>query len=209
MRLKKHIPKYSFGKMAKQLLLNILIPTIESRKDQYQRLRDRIQAQIDSSNAPVKIISLIDSAKMLVGQKRNILLEHSTAKYVIFCDDDDNVPHNYIHLLVKAARENKDCANLIGQITTNGVNPQRFEHSIKYDSWFTKDNIHYRPPNHLNMIRSSIAKQFKFPEINRGEDMDWSMQIQKSGLLKTEAQIEDIIYFYLFDTNKTATQARI
>jgi hypothetical protein len=62
--------------------------------------------------------------------------------------------------------------------------------------------VYYRPPNHLNVIKASIAKQFKFPEKNFGEDMEWSMQIQQSGLLKTEAHIDETLYYYIYKTNK-------
>lgn len=59
-----------------------------------------------------------------------------------------------------------------------------------------------RYPNHLNCIKSSIAKKFKFPETNHGEDTDWATQIHKSGLIKTEHYIPEIIYYYDYKSKK-------
>ena len=61
-----------------------------------------------------------------------------------------------------------------------------------------KDNTYYRPPNHLNPIKRSIAIQFLFPEQNYGEDAVWSKAIERSELLQTEEWINIPYYFYLF-----------
>ena len=95
-----------------------------------------------------------------------------------------------------------DCCSLNGLMTTDGLNPIEFKHSIKYNNWFEKNGILYRNPNHLNCIKSSIAKQFKFNHKNLGEDMDWSYQILQSNILKTEHEIQETIYFYDYISNK-------
>jgi len=125
-------------------------------------------------------------------------------EYVCFIDDDDSVSENYIEWLLEAIESGCDCASLRGVITTNGGSPEIFEHSLKYPKWRTTNNpIKYeRGINHLNLVKASIAKQFKFPEINHGEDHDWATQLQKSGLLKTEFYIPDVIYFYKYLSNK-------
>jgi hypothetical protein len=55
----------------------------------------------------------------------------------------------------------------------------------------------------LNCIKASIAKQFKFPEINHGEDTQWATQIKESGLLKKEVYIDKILYHYQYVTKKS------
>jgi glycosyltransferase involved in cell wall biosynthesis len=141
---------------------------------------------------------------MSIGEKRNKLLEMSRGKYVAFVDDDDDISIDYIKLLLEAAQSHCDCASLKGEYSVDGVFDGIFEHSLKYDKWeTTNDEIKYlRFPNHLNMIRSNIAKQFKFPEKNFSEDFDWSTEIHKSGLLKTEYYIPEILYFYNFISKK-------
>lgn len=181
------------------ILLSILIPTIPRRHEMLTELIQNLNQQI--GNQPVEIIwdeSHCDS----VGEKRNHLLSMAKGEYVAFFDDDDVPADHYIYSILSAIQSNPDCCNLNGIITTDGVDPKRFVHSIKYNTWFEQEEVYYRPPNHLNVIKRSIAQQFKFPEINFGEDKDWSMQICNSGLLKTEANIDETLYFYRYISNK-------
>ncbi len=181
---------------------SILIPTIEDRKILFQQLYTELISQITTLNLTdqIEIIYFRDKyGENLIGLKRNILLEKSLGEYVCFIDDDDWISANYISLIYNKLLQNPDCVSLNGIITTNGKDPRKFVHSIKYDSWFTgKDQVYYRPPNHLNPIKRAIAIQFKFPLKNHGEDADWSMQICKSKLIKIEAEVLEPYYFYLF-----------
>jgi glycosyltransferase involved in cell wall biosynthesis len=183
--------------------LSILICTIPSRFASYGRLITELRSQMLVYAPEIGIISN-NSTELSIGAKRNWLLEKSESEYVCFIDDDDMIAPNYIELLMKAIESGCDCASLKGQITWDGKRPEIFEHSIKYNAYETVDGyIRYlRYPNHLNLIKSSIAKQFKFPEINHGEDTDFATQLHKSGLLKTEFYIDQIIYYYRYVTNK-------
>lgn len=139
-----------------------------------------------------------------IGKKRNELLSIAQGKYVAFVDDDDMVSTDYVQTILEGCKSDKDCVSLRGVITFNGTNPEVFEHSLKYKEWKTTGNhIKYeRYPNHLNAIKTSIAQQFKFPEINHGEDHDWSTQIHMSGLIKTEHYVDKVLYHYQFKPNK-------
>lgn len=175
--------------------LSILICSLEYRWIYLDRLYNVLKPQLTDD---VQIHVGVDNGDNTIGYKRNILLNSAEGKYVAFIDDDDLIPDNYIELLIKAIDTNCDCASLKGMYSVDGKESGIFEHSLKYKAWKTTNNeIKYeRYPNHLNMIRASIAKQFKFPEINHGEDHDWSTQLHKSGLLKTEHYIPDILYYY-------------
>ena len=87
------------------------------------------------------------------------------------------------------------------------------KYSAAYVAWIEKNKMmqvqydgktdwvkYERYPNHLNCIRASIAKQFKFPEegpiANHGEDTAWATQLHLSRLLKTEFEINEILYHY-------------
>lgn len=88
------------------------------------------------------------------------------------------------------------------------------QHSVLHAEWSKNNNIKFdhsdgtrpikyeRYPNHLNCIKSSIAKQFKFPDISHGEDTDWATQIFNSCLIKTEHYIDKVLYHYQFKPNK-------
>ncbi|MCR4307902.1 MAG: glycosyltransferase family 2 protein [Candidatus Berkelbacteria bacterium] len=184
----------------------ILIPSIEKRSGQLAELKKELFKQImECGCLPfIDVISLIDSSIIKIGAKRNRLLELATADYVSFFDDDDLPASCYIKRNMEGIDKGVDCNSLIGVLTWEGTNPQPFEHSIKYKEYKTvhagRSVMHERYPNHLNVIKSSIAKQFKFPEINNGEDTDWATQIFRSGLIKTEHEILETIYHYRFNT---------
>jgi len=180
--------------------LSILICTLEERSEQFQNLFNKLNKQIQDLNLEDKVELLFykDNRENSVGTKRNSLLEQSSGKYVCFADDDDDVHDNYIKMLHDKLKTNPDCVSLTGIITFNGSGPKRFIHSIRYNAYSQDADNYYRPPNHLNAIKRSIAIQFQFPETYYGEDTDWAMQICKSGLLKKEEVINEPYYFYLY-----------
>lgn len=97
-----------------------------------------------------------------------------------------------------------DALSLKGMYYEDFVPGGIFEHSIKYNAWRTTSNeVKYeRFQNHLNAIKTSITKKFKFPDKNYGEDFDWATIVHESGLIKTEHYIPEIIYHYYHVNNK-------
>jgi len=182
--------------------LSILICHLESRKPFLERLLKILEVQKEVF--PIGYIEIIINPHPTdsIGRKRNDLLNAASGEYVAFIDDDDRISDNYIWFLFEGIKRGVDCCSLKGIITEDNKNPKTFIHSIKYDSWFEKDNIYYRNANHLNCVKSSIAKQMKFPEKNHGEDRSYSEQLLKSGLLKTEHYIRDVIYYYDYRSKK-------
>ena len=188
------------------MILSILIPTLPERADKFNKLFFDINFQIELQNAFGIVEVLTDEAPKgkSIGEKRNQLLEKASGEYVCFIDDDDKISNDYIRLVLKALQSKPDCLSLKGVITFDGGNPKIFEHSIKYKEYKSTENAitYERYPNHLNVIKKIIAKQFKFLEINFGEDTDWATQIHKSGLLKKEVHIDEILYYYKYISNK-------
>lgn len=147
---------------------------------------------------------VLDKSNLSIGTKRNNLLQKALGKYVCFIDSDDWISKDYVKLIMQGIEKEPDCISIKGVYTEDGQNPCLFEHSLKYNKWETSNGpIKYlRNPNHLNTIRADIAKQFKFPETNFGEDHDFSKQLQRSGLLKTEHYIDEVLYEYRFISKK-------
>lgn len=181
-------------------LFEILIPTLEERRETFDRLNTRIKMLI--GDLPVDIRFSRDNRESTTGAKRNALLQNCEAEYFCFLDDDDDITDEYINWLVKAAKSGMDCASLGGIITFDGVGPRPFYHSIQYDRYFEDPKGYYRPPNHLNLMKTSIGKQFIFPDVTISEDTDWAMQVCNAKALKTEYAIPDIIYYYKYKTKK-------
>ena len=183
--------------------LSILICTLNSRFHFFSELINQLNKQ---KRSEVEVLYEKDDGQMIIGDKRNKLLKRAKGDYVAFIDDDDSISSDYIEKVLKAIESNPDCCSLTGVMTWNGVNPQIFEHSIKYKAYKTNTNnepIKYeRYPNHLNIIKREIAQQFSFISVNNGEDTHWATQIFNAGVLKTEAIIEGVIYHYKFRTNK-------
>lgn len=186
----EHTPKFS-----------ILILSVEERFDMFNSLVEEFNNQINRHDGECEILFEIDNGFLSTGEKRNSILSRAKGDYVAFFDDDDWPSPNYIGLILEAIKTEPDCCSLLGEMTTNGMNPEVFEHSIKYSAWKTNPNgpIKYeRNPNHLNAIKASIAKSIKFPTIDHGEDHAWSKKLKDSGLLKTEAHIKETIYYYRY-----------
>lgn len=187
--------------------ISLLICHLEKRKALLDRLFKILDVQIGVFPEGTVQLLINPNEEDSIGKKRNDLLQSATGDYVSFIDDDDRVSIYYLPHIYYGILKGVDCCSLLGEITEDGKNPQLFEHSIKYKEYKTNtiigNRIKYeRFPNHLNCIKSSIAKQFKFPEKNHGEDTDWATQIFKSGLIKTEHYIPEIIYYYDYRSKK-------
>ena len=202
---KKLVWKFAKPDLDEKPILSILVCSLFEREHFLNTLYEEFKKQISNENVNVEVVVVVTDKTISIGEKRNWLLDRAEGEYLCFFDDDDMPTPNYIKLLMKALESKQDCCSLKGIITFDGQNPEVFEHSIKYREWktTTNDNPKYeRPPNHLNAIKSTIAKRFRFPEINHGEDSQWSEAIFKSGLIQTEAYIEEVLYNYLYISKK-------
>jgi glycosyltransferase involved in cell wall biosynthesis len=170
------------------------------------RLLDILMPQVYDLNKIVEI-EVDNHPTDSIGTKRNRLLQRAKGEYICFIDDDDRVSSDYVACLFDGIFRKVDCCALMGEITYDGQNPEKFHHSIIYSRYETFQKPvngikHIRFPNHLNCIRANIAKQFSFPEINHGEDTDFATQIHRSGQLMTEHYMENVIYYYDYRSKK-------
>lgn len=185
--------------------LSILIRTTYDRKGMSDKLYEEFFTQAMLQDEQVEILEEIDNGEMTKGAKCNLLMARAKGDYLCFFDSDDLPSFDYIERVLDALKSNPDCCSLRGLITQDGGEPEVFEHSIKYDIWKTNDTgiVKYeRPPNHLNTVRSIIAKQIPYAEINHGEDHQWSTDLKASGLIKTESYIDSVIYNYIYKSIK-------
>ena len=179
--------------------LSVLICTISSRTIMYNQLIGYLRNQIftlpDHFANEVEVITSFDES-INVGQKRNWLLDEAKGDFIVFVDDDDTISEDYLVSILNCINDNPDidCVGIEGVITFNGHNLKRWYISIDYGSWFERDNVYYRTPNHISPIRRSIALKVKFPEIKFAEDFEYSTNIFP--LLKKEAKIQKSIYNY-------------
>lgn len=186
--------------------LSILICTLENRKNFFERLTNELRKQCNEGDFwnKVEILSEIDNGELSIGSKRNILLNKAEGEYITFIDDDDMVAPNYICLVLDAInKSNPDVIGIHLLMTQNGTHEERTYHSLKYRTWYQEADPdrpgkqrYFRNPNHLNPVKRELALQIRFPQINIGEDKDYSARLLP--LLNTEEYISEPIYFYLY-----------
>lgn len=184
---------------SKKPLLSILICTMPVRNQAFQLLLDNLKKQISNGfDHEVEVIS-DDRMEITTGFKRHYLLEKSKGKFVVFIDDDDEVSHQYVSLIVNTIKKNPkiDCIGISGTISFAGENLKQWFISKDYGRWYEQNDIYYRTPNHISPIKREIALKAGFQNISISEDFAYSMAVLP--LLKTEAKIEPNVYHYKYN----------
>ena len=178
--------------------LAILIPTLPKNKHMFELLVQDIQQQ--AAGYPVMIIK-DDRVNESIGAKRNAMLEKAArllVPYVAQMDDDDEPMAAYFPTIFAGIENDVDVVGLVGKMTTDGVNAKQFFHSLQYRDYYEHNGAYFRPPNHLNAMKTHLAMRVKFPELNFGEDTAWAMQHLALGTFKTEHPAIDPMYWYKY-----------
>lgn len=182
------------------MLFSILIPTLLERAELYARLRAQLEAQIAAAGMQerVEIVDLCDNRELSLGAKRNELVKRARGEFIAFVDDDDAVSENYVSSICEALVKHPhvDCLGITGRVYFRQAHPHRFVYSLRYDHYFSRGGVYYRPPYLLNPMRRALAQQFQYANISYNEDQDWAMRVARSRLLQSEFFLESEIYHY-------------
>lgn len=184
--------------------LSILICSLKTRKRFLDNLIKILKPQLQPN---VEIIINTDNKELSIGTKRNQLLDAATAinsEFIAFIDDDDRVHPQYVKKILTAISSTPApvCIGMEGEIRIDRSKPKIFIHSNRYDHWFEENNKYFRCCNHLNPIKTELAMQVRFPEINMGEDHDYSNRLAALLKDKVEKYIDGPIYYYDYVSNK-------
>ena len=184
------------------MILSILIPSLKKRNTLLTCLVVNLMQQIYTLEAlgEVEVLVDVDNKERTTGMKRNALLNRATGKYIVFIDDDDEVPIHYIEEILKAAACNADCMAINGLITE-----QRGAGTIDTQWFLSKDNdnitikrneknVYLRRTNHLAPVKRRLALLAGFPDKSNAEDKWYSDRLNEH--LKTEVVIERHMYHY-------------
>jgi len=200
--------------------LSILIPTLPQRKKMFNILHKNLMAQIDfvhtthPSLGQVEI--LFDSSKkflkggLSVGAKRDALKCRATGDYLVFVDDDDIVAPNYLESVLRLSESNPDIItfrSLYKSSTYWGIVDMNLNHSE--NEQMNDNTIVKRQPFHVCPIRTSIAQQHSFPDINNAEDWGWMVKVLSD--CKTQSHSDQILHQYnefpsISEVNKIMSQ---
>lgn len=176
--------------------LEILIPTLKSRSGLLSRLLNILKPQLTPE---VRILTDCDDGQVSIGEKRNRLLSHATADYVCFVDDDDTVSEDYVASLLDGIARDVDVVCIRGIFTTNGEDPAPFYDKVHQVHGLRRlaGQVEYtRGIQHLDAIRRTIAVSQKFPDSSFGEDYEWGVAIERSGMVQSSWEVDHPIYFY-------------
>ena len=185
--------------------LSILIPTLPQRKKMFNILRKNLTAQIDfvhsTHHSLGQVEILFDSSKkflkggLSVGAKRDALKCRATGEYLVFVDDDDMIAPNYLESILRLMESNPDIItfrSLYKSSTYWGIVDMNLNHAE--NEQMNDSTIVKRQPFHVCPIRTSIAQQHSFPDINNAEDWGWMVKVLTD--CKTQSHSDQILHQY-------------
>lgn len=192
-------------------MLNILIPSIPSRKDKLTGLLIELRKQIAYVRAihpalGVAKIIVDDSKSFLdgglsIGKKRESLVRQTQGKYLCFLDDDESIAPNYVETILRLCLEDKDVCTFrsISKLDNYWT---VIDMSLKNENEQASDqDIIKRKPWHICPVRSDYAREILFPDINYGEDWVWFEKVLEK--CRNEAKTNAIIHQYNHSIKKS------
>jgi glycosyltransferase involved in cell wall biosynthesis len=177
--------------------LSILIPTIPEHSVKLEALLMSLNKQ---KTKDVEILTYETKSEkdggLTTGQKRNELLKKSSGNYVVFVDADDVVSNNYVQTILDATTLGYDviCFRVMYK---KGSFKKEVIYSMRYGRDAEKQTHYERLPNHLMPVKRNLALKAKYPNKTFGEDAEYAKRLKS--LLKSEAVINEVLYYYIDD----------
>lgn len=147
---------------------------------------------------------------MMLGRKRNVLVDMAQGKYVQFVDDDDRIePDMFVSVLDATAHRDPepDVITFLASVSINGAPPKVCYYSKDFAEDCNRENRYERIPNHICAVKRELAQQVSFPHAVYGEDSAYAKLLHP--LLKTEYHIPKILYRYDYNQSTSETQGHI
>lgn len=190
--------------------LSILVCSVHTRyKTFLPKIQDQLFSQLSALPEPdqdrVEIIVLTDNKQMMLGHKRNTMIDIAQGKYIVFVDDDDRIADDYIAELLKGTASNADCIVFQAEVSLNGEPSKLCYYSKDHKRDYNKPSSYYRIPNHICCVKRSVSLKSSFPNVLYGEDAGYGKVLLP--FLKTEHKIDKVLYYYDYNAETTETQA--
>lgn len=189
--------------------LSILIPSVHTRRNSFlPKIQDEIYKQIDNlsefEKTQVEVIVLSDNKTIMLGDKRNLMVEMAQGEYIQFVDDDDRISSDFIKTLLDATKNNCDVISFLADVSINGDNPKICDYSIKHKRDYNTRDRYYRIPNHISCVKREVSLLSSFPSLKYAEDQAYAKLLLPH--LKTEHKIDRVLYYYDYSDDVTETQ---
>lgn len=189
--------------------LSILIPSVHTRRNTFlPKIQDEVYRQIDKlsdiEKRQVEVIVLSDNKTIMLGDKRNCMIEIAQGKYIQFVDDDDRISSNFVKTLLDATNTDSDVITFLAEVTINGGKPKICDYSIKHGKDYNTSKKYYRLPNHISCVKRELSLKSSFPSLSYAEDQAYAKLLLPH--LKTEHKINEVLYYYDYNDNVSETQ---
>ncbi|QGJ92084.1 glycosyltransferase [Gordonia phage Keelan] len=189
--------------------LSILVCSTNTRYNNFAiKIQDQLWGQYDSLSPEdqerVEILVLTDNKRMMLGEKRNVMVDMAQGKYVVFVDDDDRIADDYISSLLEGTESDCDVITFTAHVSLNGGKPKPCLYSKEYERDYNEPGRYLRIPNHICCVKRELAQQVSFPNKAYGEDSAYSKVLLP--LLKTEYTIYKVLYYYDYNVHTSETQ---
>jgi hypothetical protein len=176
----------------------ILIPTVVDRPDQFARLRDTLAPQVEKYKGDIEVMVFYNNYERELSGLRQLMIESTTADYINFIDDDDNVSDNYCDAIYPLL----DGVDYIGfrvAFYQGNTKMKPVIHSLKCEKWEETGEGFYRRGTLINPTKREIMLKagFKDSDYRKGvpEDTTYAENVDK--LLKTENFVDEEIHIYM------------
>lgn len=196
-----------------KIKLSVLIPSVHTRRStflpkalemiyrQYERLSPEQQSEVE-------ILTLVDNKKMMLGAKRNTLIDIAQGEYIVFVDDDDRIEPDYLYSLLEAIEySGADCITFLASVSINGGKPHICRYSKDFGRDYNTPTEYHRIPNHICCVKKSVSLKSSFPNIKYQEDAGYSKVLLPH--ISSEYKINKVLYHYDFNEQTTETQEHI
>lgn len=192
--------------------LSILIASTHTRYKSFgPKIQDQVWSQYEALPPEyqdrIEILMLTDNKKMMLGQKRNTMVDMAQGRYVQFIDDDDRIESDMFRSVLDATDSDTDVITFLVSVSINGEPPKLCRYSKDYAADRNTDVGYERLPNHICAVRRDVAVKASFPNLLYGEDSAYSKLLAPH--LKTECFIPRVLYHYDFDSLGTETQQHL
>ena len=192
--------------------LSILIPSVSERRKRFipisfEMLYSQLESLPDDMQKDIEIIYLIDNKTMMLGDKRNLMIDMAKGEYVVFVDCDDRIEPDYIESLYDATKSGMDAIVFQASVSINEDLAKICYYSKDNRRDFNTPTEYYRIPNHICCLKKEVSKKVSFPSLKRGEDAGYSKLLLPH--IKSEHKINRVLYHYDFNEMTTVAQEDI
>jgi hypothetical protein len=166
------------------MYLSILIATVPTRKKHLNKLLYSLQNQLIKNNLQdkVEVIVYEDNFEKSLGQKRNLLIESSSGKYVVAIDDDDSVSDDYC----------KDICEIIGNQDVDQI-------SITKRWYENNKSVPIKISKNFGFYSLNFLKFFYLENIIDGDNTPvLNLKINKTILLTSKNFIKSLFLYLIF-----------